>query len=208
MTLKIEIIIDPRDKDDTLDAHLSAIGFKRAAIAPSVAAKLVAEAAPKEPASVFAAFRAAYPEFAAAAAEALDTAEETVVVNGEPMPRQEAEARGDIPAREPGKPKLGCKRRTNAEIAEDEAFFAAQACVGSDQKAAEAREAAWLDVAVDPEGSREERIARLCERLDSTPDALADPSILSGLRRSVLDQVAIDQPSYSAYQAAIAAGEV
>ena len=76
---------------------------------------------------------------------------------------------------------------------------------GSD---AQARDDAWLEATVGPEGSREARIARLCEMLDRTPDALSDPRIASGLRRTVLDQLAIDQPSYSAYQAAVEAGEV
>ena len=69
---------------------------------------------------------------------------------------------------------------------------------------ARARDDAWLDQSVGPQGGREAQIARLCARLAGGP---ADPALMRELRRSTLDQLAIDQPGYSAYRAALASGE-
>ena len=126
MALSISINLCPTEGDmaKQLEQHLSALGFKRSTFSPGVAEKLVAEAAPK-PAVGFDPIKMFEDNGVRLnlAVEALDTAQAASVADDQSPVEQFQQTL----AREPGKPKLGCKRRTNAEIAEDEAYFAALA---------------------------------------------------------------------------------
>ena len=143
LNISIELHPDGGDMAAQLETHLSALGFRRAAFAPGLAERLVAEAAPRDIYAEAAASlynqhapepeRARGAPYGVEAAEALDAAQAAPVVASE----EEAPV---LVQREPGKPKPGCKRRTNAEIAEDEAFFAALA-----QREGEKREGEKLE---------------------------------------------------------------
>ena len=124
--LKIEITLDPKDPTDSLDNHLSAIGFVRSKARQFPQSVLTEMAAPSEMNSsaiketlVFSeeGFLGEQPE--------PETVAEKVVVNGETMTRQEAVARGDVAERVPGQPAPGRKRRSRAEVEADDAYFAA-----------------------------------------------------------------------------------
>ena len=145
--LTINIQIDPRDKSDTLDLHLAAIGFFRS---PAHAAQPLPPADPfgvsavsdaiekaASPAQTFGqAFLGGRDDAYATGASAggdltvgLDVAQPgadktraSVATEAELL--KGAELVGVSTKREPGKPAPGHRRRTNAEIAEDEAYFA------------------------------------------------------------------------------------
>ena len=118
--LTITIQLDPRDKADTLDLHLEAIGFSRATATsykgqqpgPSTAIGLAANHKNGDPT-----------DNSIGNVEIVQPSENLRAAG---FTGQNPEKLVDAPAREPGKPAPGHRRRTNAEIAEDEAYLAAQ----------------------------------------------------------------------------------
>ena len=122
--LKIEITLDP--SCDSLDAHLSAIGFYREKPRVFRAQPLTSDGA---------ATPDIYKEVADKIFEAASPAKQSTVFAGDAAYAVGASAGGDLtengasepaPKREPGQPSPGHRRRTKAEIAEDEAYFAKQ----------------------------------------------------------------------------------
>ena len=67
---------------------------------------------------------------------------------------------------------------------------------------ADDKELGWLEILVGGSGTLDELRNALCDRIASDSDALRDPAVRDALRESVLDRLAIDQPSYSGYRAA------
>lgn len=59
-----------------------------------------------------------------------------------------------------------------------------------------------LEILVGKSGTLDELRDALCDRVASDADALLDPDVREAMRESVLDRLAIDQPSYSGYRAA------
>jgi len=70
--------------------------------------------------------------------------------------------------------------------------------------AAEERERASLAALVGSESSLERMRRILCEKIASGEITLDQPSLRQHLRATTIDRLAIDQPTYSAYLAAIA----
>ncbi|VWX50288.1 DUF6285 domain-containing protein [Novosphingobium sp. 9U] len=68
--------------------------------------------------------------------------------------------------------------------------------------AAADRESERLAALLGDEKDLEAMRAELCQRLSSGAIDASDPALLRHLRESVLDQVEIDQPRYSAYRRA------
>ncbi|MGQ0280364.1 DUF6285 domain-containing protein [Sphingopyxis sp. Q841] len=66
---------------------------------------------------------------------------------------------------------------------------------------AEEKERTLLVAALKREGDIYSLRDELCDLVASGPTALADPLVRSALRETVLDRLAIDQPSYSGYVA-------
>ena len=144
--LTITIQLDPRDKADTLDLHLEAIGFSRSAATiykgqtPDLSTAGLAFV--ENPASDDA-------EVEKAIIEATILASDDAIGGVGPL---KCFANGGVNIthegksvnREPGKPAPGHRRRTNAEIAEDEAYFAAQAKTGTVSDASHAAEGASI----------------------------------------------------------------
>lgn len=139
--LTITIQLDPRDKADTLDIHLEAIGFSRATATiykgqqpgPSTAVGLAVNHKNGDPT-----------DNSLGNVEIVQPSENLRAASGDTYswvePTEEQKGVSRAPAREPGKPAPGHRRRTNAEIAEDEAYFAAQAKTGSVSDASHAAE--------------------------------------------------------------------
>ena len=132
--LTITIQLDPRDKNDTLDLHLEAIGFYRSEQhAANPLKKVIYKGQTQDLSTAGLAFVENPVSDDAEVEKAI--IEETILASDDAIGGVgplKCFANGGVNIthegksvnREPGKPAPGHRRRTNAEIAEDEAYFA------------------------------------------------------------------------------------